>query len=168
MERLPWVATADVSRKWPNVVQVTIVERTAIGAVAVPGGVALLDVTGRVLATASTPPAGVIGITTTDRIPGPGATVTGPVRDALRILHGMSSTLATQVETVHRLAGAPPTFDVDIAGAVLIRLGGVDRLSEKLAAAEAVLGQQRSPGTVIDVRVPRSPTVTHRVIPNKG
>src|SRR5947208_556038 len=53
VERLPWVAKAEVTRKWPNVVRVRIVERVAIGAIAVPGGVALLDASGRVLSTAS-------------------------------------------------------------------------------------------------------------------
>jgi cell division protein FtsQ len=164
VERLPWVAHAEVTRKWPNVVRVAIVERVAIGAIAVPGGVALLDRTGRVLGTASAPPAGAISVVASDAIPAPGATAPEPVRSALGILNALSSNLAKQVQSIHRLDGTPPTYELGITGGVTIRLGEADQMTDKLSAAEAVLAQQHAPGTVIDVRVPASPTVTHTVI----
>jgi hypothetical protein len=40
-------------------------------------------------------------------------------------------------------------------------MGEDTRIGDKLAAAEAVLAARHTPGTVIDVRVPRSPAVTH-------
>jgi len=160
VERLPWVAKAEVTRKWPNVVRVAIVERTAIGAIAVPGGVALLDATGRVLATASAPPAGVVAVQAGDAIPGPGSTVPAPVQAALAILHALSANLAGQVQVIHRVDGDPPTYEMGLAGNVVIRLGESDHIPEKLAAAEAVLAQAHNPGTTIDVRIPQSPTVT--------
>src|SRR5205085_5328919 len=43
VERLPWVDTAAVTRRWPNVVRVTVVERAPLGVIGVPGGVALVD-----------------------------------------------------------------------------------------------------------------------------
>jgi cell division protein FtsQ len=162
VERLPWVASAEVTRKWPNVVRVRLAERTAIGAIAVPGGVALLDTNGRVLATATTPPAGAVSILASDTIPGPGNTAPAPVRAALSILHALSATLAGQVQSIHRLDGAPATYELGIAGGILIRLGEADRIPEKLTAAEAVLSKQHTPGVVIDVRVPRSPTVSRQ------
>ena len=160
VERLPWVARAEVTRKWPNVVRVAIVERTAIGAIAVPGGVALLDATGRVLATASTPPAGVVAVQASDAIPGPGSTVPAPVQAALSILHALSSNLAPQVQVIHRLDGSPATYELGLAGNIVIRMGEADAVAEKLAAAEAVLPHEHAPGTLIDVRVPQSPTVS--------
>jgi cell division protein FtsQ len=163
VERLPWVKTATVTRRWPNVVRVTVVERVPVGVIGVPGGVAIVDGTGRVLATASAPPANTVAITIApgDKVPGPGQLVSPAVRGALRILLGLSQDLAGKVEAIHRLPGKPATYDLGIRGNVTIRLGEAERVADKLAAAEAVLVAQHSPGTTIDVRVPRSPAVTH-------
>lgn len=161
VERLPWIATAEVDRKWPNVVRVKVTERIAIGAITVEGGVALLDASGRVLDVAKEAPAGVVAIIGSDKVPAPGRTVGGPILDALAILHGMSENLVKQTQAVHRLEGDPVTYEVGIQGGVTIRLGDANQIGEKLAAAEAVLAVQHAAGTVIDVRVPRSPAVTH-------
>ncbi len=167
IERLPWVDTAEVTRKWPNVVRVAVRERTAIGVIAVPGGVALLDGTGRVLETAKEPPAGTIAVTAPERVPGPGQMVGPAIRSALAVLRGLSPELLAKVQSVHRLVGKPPTYDLTIATGVTIRLGEPTRVAEKLAAAEAVLAAQNAPGTVIDVRVPQSPAVTHTAADTK-
>ena len=53
-------------------------------------------------------------------------------------------------------------FEVAIKGGVTLLLGDTTQVAEKLAAAEAVLVSQHARGTVIDVRVPRSPAVTHK------
>jgi cell division protein FtsQ len=163
VERLPWVESAVVTRQWPNGVRVTIVERVPLGVIGVPGGVAIVDGTGRVLATASAPPAKTVAVTVApgDTIPGPGRTVPTAVRGALRILQVVSEELATRIEAVHRLPGTPVTYDLAVRGGVTIRLGEAERVVDKLAAAEAVLAARHTPGTVIDVRVPRSPAVTH-------
>jgi hypothetical protein len=136
--------------------------------IGVPGGVALVDASGRVLATASTPPPNTFAVTVApdDTIPGPGQAVAPAVRSALTILHALSKDLAAKVEAVHRLAGTPPSYELAVCGGVTIRLGDAGRVVDKLAAAEAVLAAQHSPGTIIDVRVPRSPAVTHAVIPS--
>ena len=161
IERLPWVESAEVTRKWPNVVRVRIHERTAIGAIAVPGGVALLDGTGRVLATAKEPPAGTIAVTAPDKVPAPGRTAGPAIRSALAVLRGLSAELLPKVQSVHRLDGKPATYELTVQTGVTIRLGEATQVAEKLAAAEAVLAVQHTPGTVIDVRVPQSPAVTH-------
>ncbi len=161
IERLPWVDSAEVTRKWPNVVRVAVRERTAIGAIAVPGGVALLDGTGRVLATAKEPPANTIAVTAPDKVSGPGQMVGPAIRSALTVLRALSPELLPKVQSVHRLDGSPATYDLTVATGVTIRLGEATQVAEKLAAAEAVLAVQHAPGTVIDVRVPQSPAVTH-------
>ena len=162
VERLPWVDHAEVTRKWPNVVRVLVVERVPVGVIGVPGGIALIDAKGRVLATASAPPAHtyVITLAPGDRIPGPGATVPPAVLGAVRILGALSKGLAAQVEAIHRLPGSPASYELALHGPVTIRMGDDARVRDKLAAAEAVLAAQHAPGTVIDVKVPRSPAVT--------
>lgn len=167
IERLPWVESAEVTRKWPNVVRVRIHERTAIGVIAVPGGVALLDGSGRVLGTAKEPPAGTIAVVAPDKVPGPGRTVGPAIRSALAVLRGLSAELLPKVQSVHRVDGSPATYELTIATGVTIRLGEATQVAEKLAAAEAVLAVQNAPGTVIDVRVPQSPAVTHGAIQTK-
>jgi cell division protein FtsQ len=163
VERLPWVDRAEVTRKWPNVVRVVVVERVPVGVIGVPGGVALIDAKGRVVATAKTPPDHTYAITVApgDKIPGPGHTVPAAVLGAVRILGAMSKNLAGQAESIHRLAGSPATYELTLHGPVTIRMGEATRVGDKLAAAEAVLAAQHAPGTVIDVRVPGSPAVTH-------
>ena len=162
VERLPWVDSATVTRRWPNIVRVTVVERVPLGVIGVPGGVALVDSAGRVLATSSEPPANTfaIAVTPDDVIPGPGRTVPAAVRAALRILGAMSPDLSTKVEGARRLAGSPATYELAVRGGVTVRMGEAERIVDKLAAAEAVLAAPHSAGTIIDVRVPRAPAVT--------
>jgi cell division protein FtsQ len=163
IQRLAWVDRAEVTRKWPNIVRVLVVERVPVGVIGVPGGVALIDAKGRVLATAPAPPEHTYPITVApgDRIPGPGSTVPPAVLGAVRILGALSKGLAAQAESIHRVAGSPATYELTLHGPVTIRMGEDTRIGDKLAAAEAVLAARHTPGTVIDVRVPRSPAVTH-------
>ncbi len=167
VERLPWVATATVTRLWPNAVRVAITERSALGVIAVPGGVALLDKSGRVLATASSPPPNTFAVVIApgDTVPGPGQSAAAPIRAALRILAALSLDMATKVEAVHRLPGAPATYDLAVRGGVTIRIGEAEQVAAKLASAEAVLAAKHTVGTLIDVRVARSPAVTRAVFP---
>ena len=164
IERLPWVDSAVVTRRWPSTVRVAITERAALGVIGVPGGVAVVDREGRVLSIAPSPPPGTFAITVAprDRIPAPGQRVPASVRGALRVLVAFSRDFAAKVEAVHRLPGRPVNYDIGVRGGVTIRLGEAEGGADKLAAAEAVLAAQQAPGTVIDVRVPRSPTVTRQ------
>lgn len=163
IEQLPWVDHAEVTRKWPNVVRVLIVERVPLGVIAVPQGVALVDVKGRVLGTAKAAPEHTYAITIApgDKVPGAGETVPPAVLGAVRILGALSKGLAAQAESIHRLPGKTPTYELTLHGPVTIRLGEATQVVDKLSAAEAVLAAQHAPGTIIDVRVPSSPAVTH-------
>ncbi|HVT75684.1 MAG TPA: FtsQ-type POTRA domain-containing protein, partial [Acidimicrobiales bacterium] len=124
-ERLPWVEHAEVTRKWPNTVRIRVTERTALGVIGVPNGVAVVDGTGRVLATVKTPPDHTYAVTLApgDKVPGPGQTVPPAVLGAVRILAALSKGLAAQAESVHRLAGSPPTYELTLHGPVTVRLG---------------------------------------------
>ncbi|MDP1793810.1 MAG: FtsQ-type POTRA domain-containing protein [Acidimicrobiales bacterium] len=165
IERLPWVASAEVDRKWPSTLRISITERVAIGAIGAPGGVALLDGTGRVLGVVKEQPAGTIAIIAADKIAKPGQIAGEGLRFALAVLHALSKPLAEQADTVQRLPGKVPTYEVGLKGGVTIRFGEANQLAQKVTAAEAVYAVEKAAGTVIDVRVPRSPAVTHSVIP---
>jgi cell division protein FtsQ len=163
IERLPWVDRAEVTRKWPNVVRVLIVERVPLGVIGVPGGVAVVDAKGRVVTKATVAPEHTYAITVApgDKIPAAGRMVPQPVLGAVRILGALSKGLGAQTESVHRIPGDPATYELTLHGRVTIRLGEATQVADKLAAAEAVLAAQHAPGTVIDVRVPGSPAVIH-------
>jgi cell division protein FtsQ len=72
VERLPWVASAKVSREFPNGVTITVTERAPVawlrrpsapGAPADSGPAALVDATGRVLGDLPGPPPGLPELT---------------------------------------------------------------------------------------------------------
>jgi cell division protein FtsQ len=161
IERLPWVDVAVVDRKWPSTLRIRITERVPIGAIGAPGGVAVLDGTGRVLGVVETQPKGTVAIIGDDKVGKPGTTVGGGLRDALAVLHSLSKTLAKDADNIHRLPGKTPTFDLGLRGGVTIRFGDATNLARKVTAAEAVYAVEHAAGTVIDVRVPRSPAVSH-------
>ncbi len=71
VERLPWVAHADVVRHWPDSVKIVVTERVPLGAVPRPGGgVALVDATGRVLAWQGSALGLILGAPVTPGLPG--------------------------------------------------------------------------------------------------
>ena len=153
IERLPWVATAEVDRKWPNTLRVQITERVAIGAIGAPGGVALLDGTGRVLGVVAEQPKGTVAIIAEDKVGPPGSVVGAGLQDALSVLHALSQPLAEKAESIHRKPGKVATFDIGLKGGVTVRFGDVSQLAQKVTATEAVYAVEHAPGTVIDVRV---------------
>lgn len=163
IERLPWVATAVVDRKWPNTLRIRITERVPIGAIGAPGGIALLDGTGRVLGVVADQPKGTVAIISDDKVGTPGSSVGAGLRGALEVLHALSRPLAEQAETIHQLPGNRPTYELSLRGGVTVRFGDASDLAQKATAAEAVYAVEHAAGTVIDVRVPRSPAVTHGV-----
>ncbi len=165
IERLPWVDTAVVDRKWPNTLRIRITERVPIGAIGAPGGIALLDGTGRVLGVVENQPKGTVAVISDDKVGKPGTVVGGGLRGSLLVLHSLSKALAEKAESIHRLPGRTPTYELGMSGGVTIRFGDADDLPAKVTAAEAVYAVEHASGTVIDVRVPRSPAVSHSVSP---
>ena len=78
IERLPWVRTTSVSVSFPSSVRVVVTERRVVAAARRgAASVALLDVTGRVLADASRPPAGIVSLVGLVDLPAPGGSVRG-------------------------------------------------------------------------------------------
>ena len=87
LEKLPWVNTASVERRWPDSVIVKVSERVAVSALARPsGGVAVLDASGRVLADETAVPAGVIPLVLSVDPPPPGSAL-GPAAGGARVRH---------------------------------------------------------------------------------
>ena len=159
VERLPYVARADVGTELPHTVTIRVVERTPVAWVRGAGGVSLLDGTGRVLAEVPTPPAGLTQVTGTSRPGRPGTRVTdaatfrglGDFPPALRLL--AATVRIRGGEAVAIVRGADPL-------AREIRLGPLVDVKAKSAAALAVLADLDARGAhvrYVDVHVPGAP-----------
>jgi len=161
VEALPWVATARVERAWPSTVVVEVTERAAVATVPTTTGLALVDADGRVVAVATAAPAGVVAIAVPARPRTPGTRADAAVLKALEVVLALPQRLARQVRTVPVTGeGSAASVDLDLASGVRVLLGQPAQITDKLRAALAVLDAEKPPGgSLIDVRVPRSPTL---------
>ncbi|MEY2474912.1 MAG: cell division protein FtsQ [Actinomycetota bacterium] len=154
IERLSWVAQADVRRQWPGTVQVRVIERRAAAAVPVAGGWATVDSSGRILERAAEPPQG-LGIV--DVPPIRGDRVPAGLLDALEVAAAIPERMLERVPSV---VVRPDGLELPLHPTGVVRLGGPDRLGEKLTALETLLDRVDGPVAVIDVRVPDAPVLT--------
>jgi cell division protein FtsQ len=169
--RLPWVATAAVSRHWPTTLKIRITERAPAARMADSAGqVAVVDGTGRVLAVgpataAPTPGTRLPTVLGLDPAGVPGSTLpdADPVRAALALIAaaprdiGVSST--TWIATVQVADDGELT--AVLSPSVTIRMGPAEQLDAKLLALRALLEQVNLKGVAtIDLRVPDAPALT--------
>ncbi len=160
IEALPWVASATVSRSWPDGVVVTVVERTPAAAVARSGGGwALIDRTGRVLADVATPPTDVVHLSVPTEPGAPGTTLAPADGDGLAVAASLPAAFAAQVAAVNVVAGGG--VQLVLTTPLTVQLGNATQLHAKYEDIASLLaGAALHAGDVIDVSVPESPTVT--------
>ena len=160
IEELSWVAGADVQRRWPDTVRITVTERTpaAVLQSAAPGlPLALVDASGRVLQIGGAVPPGLVTVTDVPPVMREGAELPEKARAALRIALAAPQRAPGAITTVStRLEGT-------LIGGGVVRFGSLDHLDEKLVALATVLARvDTSCLGVLDVKVPGSPTVSRR------
>lgn len=153
IEALPYVATARLTREWPDTVRIVVRERRPAAWVEGPSGATLVDGTGRVLEVVDQLPAGMPELLGAHVIPPPGGRI--DALDAAKVagaLHGIAAAGTKSVETtdhgvvLHLLSGPE------------IRMGEPNRIGVKVRAALAVLGASAGvPVTYVDVSVPTNP-----------
>lgn len=158
--RLPWVATASVSVNWPDGVRVAVTERVPRVIMAAAGGQwAELSADGRVLADVTARPAGLVQLNAA-RAPGaPGTTVAGPDPVGLLVASTLPASFRAQVTQVT----VEPAGWVQLAMTTPIQvdIGNGSQLPAKYEDVTAILaGAPLHNGDVIDVSVPKAPTVT--------
>jgi cell division protein FtsQ len=164
VERLPWVATASVTRDWPDGVTVQVTERRPVAALPVAGGLALADATGRVLALASTRPAGVnevlgVALATPTRPPRPGMALPAGDLPLLAVAAGLPGSLAAHVRWVQVASSGGVELRLD--GGQTVELGSGAQLAEQSVALATLLAKVPMRGIVaIDLRVPDAPVLT--------
>lgn len=156
VERLPWVARADVTRQWPGTVRVQVTERTAVAVAGEGPGSLLVDRDGRILG----PPTAGEAWPTTGPVPaqGPGGELSPPRRSVVRMLADLPPALRSEVARGVVTAGG---LGVVLHDGIRVRLGDSSRLRAKSAAVEVLLAEaDRSTIVTIDVAVPDAAALT--------
>ncbi|MDT8914867.1 FtsQ-type POTRA domain-containing protein [Amycolatopsis sp. PS_44_ISF1] len=147
------VATVDVSRSWPNTVEIAVTERTAIAFFdSGPGGdgIHLVDGGGVVFKTVRDRPAGL------PELKLPKVSVDDPVTRAVTAVLGViPQAMLKQVTTA--TAQTPASVEFTLAGGQTVRWGNAEKTDRKAKVLAALLTQ---PGKVYDVSAPELPTIS--------
>jgi len=155
----PWILRAHVERQWPATVSIAVVERVPIAAVPAKSGVAIVDRTGRVVATLPAAPAGLPSLLGLPPAGPPSTRLGGRAADLLAVVQVMPPQVAQRVTAVVAADGGQVELRLKPSGTV--RLGPPDQLADKMLAAQTVLTQvDLMRLAVLDVRVPASPAIT--------
>jgi cell division protein FtsQ len=159
VERLPWVDHAVVQRHWPDAVSVAVTERTPVAATPAPGGWALVDATGRVLARSAAPPPGLPHLSAVPAAGVPGTRLAAVAAPVVQVAATLPPAFRGQVTGVVLQPGGQ--VGLTLTTPVTIDLGTTADLATKYEDAAALLaGAALHPGDAIDVSVPDAPVVT--------
>jgi len=144
------VAAVDVSRSWPNTVEVAVTERVPVAAVVAADGAHLVDATGLDFAVVATPPTGLPELRVHQVDPANPETGT-----AMAVLAVLPEPVRAQL-TVLR-ANSPSDVELTLADGRTVEWGGAADSARKAAVITALLTR---PGTTYDVSTPDFPTVS--------
>jgi cell division septal protein FtsQ len=150
--RLPQVHSVEVVRGWPSTVVITVVERTPVAVVGLPGSRSLVDASGVLFDTITgAAPDGVIPLRVA--APGPDDPAT---KAALGALRSLPAEVRGQVTEVSATNGEDVTLT--LAGGTVVRWGTAEQAAAKASALTAVLAQigaeALDPADTIDVSTP--------------
>ncbi|WP_439381926.1 cell division protein FtsQ/DivIB [Amycolatopsis lexingtonensis] len=150
---MPGIATVEVSRSWPNTIEITVTERTAIAFFdSGPGGdgVHLVDGGGVVFKTVPARPAGL------PELKLPKVSADDPVTRAVTAVLGViPEQLLKQVTTA--TAKTPASVEFTLSSGKIVRWGTAEQTDRKAKVLAALLTQD---GKVYDVAAPELPTIT--------
>ncbi|MGW5719282.1 cell division protein FtsQ/DivIB [Amycolatopsis sp. NPDC003865] len=150
---MPGIATVEVSRSWPNTVEITVTERTAIAFFdSGPGGdgVHLVDGGGVVFKTVPARPSGL------PELKLPKVSADDPVTRAVTAVLGViPEQLLKQVTTA--TAKTPASVEFTLSSGKIVRWGTAEQTDRKAKVLAALLTQE---GKIYDVAAPELPTIT--------
>jgi cell division protein FtsQ len=165
VEALPFIATAQVHRHWPDGVEISVTERVPVVAMAGRGtSWSMLDGDGRTLQVQATAPPGLVMlIVHTDQgvaLPAPvGGTLAGDGSFGLAVCRTLPPAFSAQVVSV--TVASDGTVSMALNSGITVLLGTDSELTAKYKDVAAIIAHGSLHGaTTIDVTVPQSPTVT--------
>jgi len=144
--QLPQVAQARVSRDWPNTVEIVVVERRPVLAVAQPQGFVLIDRTGVAYETRGSVPKGVQQV---DVNPSDGPLLV----DVAVVSAALPENLRGKVKRIAAFSREDITLRLD--SGVVVTWGNATESALKVQITEALL--KRKPRATIDVSSPHNP-----------
>jgi cell division protein FtsQ len=163
VESLPFIASARVTRHWPDAVTISVTERIPVAAMAGPAGAwSTLDGMGRTLAvTAARPglPVLVVHASTGTALPAPiGGTVAQAAAPGLLVARTLPPAFVAQVVSV--TVAADGTVSLGLNSGLTVLIGTVSDLAAKYEDVAAIIANAHLRGArIIDVTVPQSPTI---------
>jgi cell division protein FtsQ len=152
VERLPWVAGAQVSISWPNTLVVDVTEWEPVAYTADRGRWALLASNGRVLDEVLPRPAAYMKVVGLATVPAPGHTIAGGA--AVDVVDRLPDDLRRQVIGLDLSSGG---VTLRLGGGLAVRFGDMSAVPSKSGAALAVLGAPHAGCHYIDVSIPSAP-----------
>ena len=164
VEALPFIATAQVHRHWPDGVAVTVTERIPKLTVAGPrSSWSVLDGSGRTLQVVATKPAGLVTLVVhTPKGVVPPSPVGGalPSSATMALKVGRTLPVAFSAQVVSLTAAPDGTISMTLNSGITVLLGTGADLAAKYEDVAAIIAHGTLRGAkVIDVSVPQSPTV---------
>ena len=162
VEAVPWVLSAQVRRGWRGTVVIEVSERVPVLAIPTGARFVLVDAAGRQLEIVDTQPTEMLPISGVEASGVPGDPIPEAAHGVLPVLAALPAPL--QPEVVGFSIERDEVY-AQLAVGGQARLGDDRELDEKLAALDTVLLRvDLRCIDVIDVRVPRSPTVSRKTL----
>lgn len=162
---LPFIRTAQVTRHWPDGVQVTVSERVPVAVMAGPSGSwAELDATGRILAVQPARPPGLVQLLVTAKAgavaPGrAGRVLPSLAASGLQVCQTLPLAFSAQVVSVSVAPDA--TVDLALNSGLTVVMGTTADLTVKYQDVASIIAHASLQGMkTIDVTVPGAPTVS--------
>jgi len=158
IEALPWVASAEVRKRWPHGVAIEVRERVPVAVVTGADGAGwLVDGTAQVLGPLAAP-TGLVRLEGAPPVHRAGERVEPAWRAAVHVAAALPPSLAARTASVAMVEGRPV---LRLAPSGEVRLHDTSQLEEKLLAALTVLDEVPvEEVAVLDVTVPDAPVVT--------
>jgi cell division protein FtsQ len=160
IERLPWVERASVGVSWPDGVHIAVTEEIPRFVADAPGGRwEVMSSDGRVLATSSARPPGLLLLSVPAPPGAPGTVLSGKDETGLRVASTLPASFAGQVTGV--TVEAAGWVQLAMTTPIVVDIGSATQLTAKYEDVSSILaGATLHNGDVIDVSVPDAPTVT--------
>ncbi len=158
VEALPWVATAEVAKKWNGTVTITLTERIPVLALPTGEGFVLVDAGGRQLAPLPERPdwSHVVNGVVASGVPGQPAPT--EVHGVIRLLGLLTADQLAEIESVSVI---DRRLVLDRVDGSLVDLGNDSGLSEKLVSYDTIRAEVDLRCVHrIDLRVPAAPAIT--------